>query len=144
MKYSLLKEKALVLIPRICFAFFISMMFNACILDSNGSENDDQFRTTKVFSIDSLTVLANTNRTVSLRSHSTVPTPCYSFSHVDIDRENRDIYINIFARARKETVCIQILGQLESETEIQVDDPGSYNFHFLGEHSNLDTTIVVN
>lgn len=121
----------------------LSALFTACLFDGNAAEPDDDLIVRQVFSVDSLEILTNANNTLLLKSSAGVPNPCFEYSHADISQEGSDIYVNIFARTLKSTVCIQVLGQIEANTEIKVDAPGSYNLHLVGEFQTLDTTVVI-
>lgn len=121
----------------------LSSLFTACLFDGNAAEPDDDLIIRQVSSVNSLEILANANNTLALRSSAGVPNPCYEYSHADITRDGSDIYVNIFARTLKSTICIQVLGQIEAETEIKVDAPGAYNLHLVGEFQTLDTTVVI-
>lgn len=93
--------------------------------------------------VDSLAVLGNANGTLTLHTVSTVPTPCYEFSHREITRNGMDIEIAIYARVQKDIICIQVLGSITRDIQLTVDTPGEYRLIFPGSAATLDTTIVM-
>lgn len=105
--------------------------------------DEPEYRVQLVPGVDSLAVLGNANGTLTLRTVSTVPTPCYEFSHREITRNGMDIEIAIYTRVQKDIVCIQVLGSITREIQLTVDTPGEYRLIFPGSAATLDTTIVM-
>lgn len=122
-------------------AFAALLCCQACAGITGGDE--PEYLVQPVPGVDSLAVLGNANGTLTLRTVSTVATPCYEFSHCEISRNGTDIEIAIYTRVQKDIVCIQVLGSITREIQLTVDTPGEYRLIFPGSAATIDTTIVV-
>ena len=97
----------------------------------------------EVYSVNSLEVLDNSQPVLQLRTSSTVPTPCHQFSHIDVEQNGNDVVVKTYSQTDPATVCIQVLGNIETDMTIDVGESGTYNFIFVGRSDTLETVITI-
>ena len=73
-----------------------------------------------------------------------VGNPCYLFSHLDINSEDYDVFVKIYAKLDPHAICIRDADSIKAIGSYKPPSEGNYNFHFWqSETSSLDTTVVV-
>ncbi len=116
------------------------LTLNSC---QNAVAAEDDNLVSEVYSVDSLAVLDDSQPTLQLRTSSTVPTPCHEFSHIDVEQDGNNVVVRTYSQTNPSAVCIQVLGNMETDMTIDVGEPGTYNFTFVGRSDTLETTITV-
>jgi hypothetical protein len=107
------------------------------------TKQDKNFIVRAVYSVDSVEVLKTTEKEIGLKIISTVPNPCYRFSHVETKQEDAQIQITVFAKIDKNVNCISVLGKMEAEIKIPVTKAGRYELVFVGQSKNKEIIVYV-
>jgi hypothetical protein len=77
---------------------------------------------------------------VTVAFAGSIPNPCYSFDRVEVTREGSVYDVLVRARVPTDTICIQVIGELERELEVPVDASGTVTLRFSPEHE-LEVTL---
>lgn len=104
-------------------------------------KKDNQYITRLVYSVDSVEVVEQDSGFIKFRTLSSVPDPCYTFSHVDSKITENEIAISLFARRDKDVNCIQIIGRMQAEFKIKIPSRGKYVCTFLGDTKNKSFAV---
>lgn len=63
----------------------------------------------------------------------TIPNPCYAFDRVEVDREG-DVYdVRVRTRIAAETICIQVIGEIDRQIAVPVEGSGAITLRFSPE-----------
>ncbi|NOX87786.1 MAG: hypothetical protein GXO77_02090 [Calditrichaeota bacterium] len=114
--------------------FFVLIIF---LQSLTCQQQNDRYETRLVYRVDSVKVLQNNQKTVTLRIIATVPTPCYEFDYfrTQFRRDTVDIYV--YARTDRETICVQVLGAIKHQITIAFPKAGNYVLHFAGRSKDV-------
>ncbi len=107
------------------------------------TKQDKNFIVRPVYSVDSVRVVNVGKTEILLNTISTVPNPCYKFSHFESEQSENKILITVFAKIEKNVNCISIIGKMESEIKIPVSKPGSYRLIFVGKTKNHEMSVDI-
>jgi hypothetical protein len=110
------------------------------------SKQDKNYIVRPVYSVDSIEVLKAGNNEIQLKTISTVPNPCYQFSHIEIDETKKaenQILVNVFAKIDKNVNCISIIGKMEAVIKVPVSGVGVYKIIFVGKTKNHEISVNV-
>jgi len=108
------------------------------------SKNDKDFIVRSVYSVDSVDVIKTGKNEILLKTISTVPNPCYQFSHIETEqvKDSMDqIQVKVFAKIDKTVNCISVIGKMEAEIKIEVPKTGKYKLVFVGKSKKLEKDI---
>ena len=73
-----------------------------------------------------------------------VGNPCYLFSHLDINSQDYDVFVKIYAKIDPHAICICVVDSIKATGSFKPTSEGNYYFHFWqSDSSSLDTTVVV-
>ncbi len=107
------------------------------------SRQDNKYIIRPVYSVDSVRVVNVGKTEILLNTISTVPNPCYKFSHFESEQSENKILVTVFAKIEKNVNCISIIGKMESEIKIPVSKPGSYRLIFVGKTKNHEISVDI-
>lgn len=117
-----------------------SLLFSACQLLTESNEQGD--RVTLVHKVDSVEIVSLTDEQVVLRTVSIVPNPCYYLHDVTQNISANALNVRIMAAIDKETICVTILGQLETNITLNRKGLNQLPVTFAGQIADFDTTLV--
>jgi len=118
-------------------SFFIIILWMAMTQDNS------KYHTILVHSVDSVRVVNAEDKTLTLSTISAVPNPCYKYSHYTLEKAADTLFVRIFSKIEKNINCIQMIGKMEAEIIIPVENKGAYKVVFPGEFKSLEKNIEV-
>ncbi len=101
------------------------------------TKQNKNFIVRPVYSVDSVRVVKVCKTEILLNTISTVPNPCYKFSHFESEQSENKILVTVFAKIEKNVNCISVIGTMETEIKIKVPKADIYKIIFLGKTKNL-------
>jgi len=106
------------------------------------NKDNDQFEKRIVYFVESVEILKAEKGSLTVKTISSVPNPCYQFDHIETEQIADTIHISIFAKIDKSVNCIQVLGKMSAEFEI-VAEPGKYILYFKGKSKEIFKEVTV-
>ena len=110
--------------------FLVTFLMAGIIMTGHDDKN---YIIRNVYSVDSVEVLKTGSDFVKVKTLSSVPDPCYKFSHIETEITGKNIQVKVFAKREKDVNCIQIIGRMTAEFKIKIPSPGKYTCTFRGE-----------
>lgn len=132
MKLSLLKFLFLLLL--------IPSAFSCSFLNE-----DDDYIYYSWASVQKVEIISNQRGKLDLKVRLTIPTPCNEYHTKEIIKQNDTLHVRYFSKIKRETICIQILGEMEIRDTFVLQSGKTYLFKFFrNQNSTLDTLITIN
>jgi len=126
------------------FIFVLTGFVNLFIGCFYAEERNDQYLFDLWASVESIQLESIVKDKVTFNCVATVGDPCHEFERADITSENLQVNIQLFSKRKKDRICAQVIGTIQTPITVKVLRGNTYNFHFWRlEEAPLDTTLFI-
>ena len=143
---SILMKKATFL-TYIC----IIILFSGCSAQKpdqkkaiESSQNFNEQMIIKPLQVMEINAIQITGTSVKLQTTAQTPDVCWEFSHYDIHKETGKWFITIYGKRDPAKICVQMIGTLKVEVNLDFPNKGRYECLFWkSESDTLHQTILL-